>query len=138
MSPVTEERLFVALERLPGALESDRPPSVEVRAGPAFDPAACTVRIDAVTQLCVDGSSLGKLLGLSESTIGRLDDVGRIPSGIKLGRSKRWFLEEIHEWLRAGAPPRKQWLSIREEILRSGVAAPRLREGGLSPTKRRQ
>ena len=46
---------------------------------------------------------------VSERTVRRLDDAGAIPRAIELGECKRWPIEEIREWLRAGAPRREVW-----------------------------
>ena len=63
--------------------------------------------------LVVDAAGLGEILLLSERTIYRLHDSGRIPAAIKLGSASRWYIPTIEEWLRAGAPPRRQWEARR-------------------------
>lgn len=65
--------------------------------------------------LCVDATGLGVLLGVSERAVRRLDDGGRIPAAIQLGALKRWHVEEIQSWLRAGAPVRRVWAATRED-----------------------
>ena len=63
--------------------------------------------------LVVDAAGLGEILLLSERTVYRLHDAGRIPAAIKLGSATRWHIPTIEEWLRAGAPHRRQWEARR-------------------------
>jgi excisionase family DNA binding protein len=76
--------------------------------------------------LCLDRAALARLLKVSLRKLYRLDDAGKLPAGIVIGSSKRWLVEDVQEWLRAGAPPRNTWKNLR-----SAVAAPRPREAGL-------
>jgi predicted DNA-binding transcriptional regulator AlpA len=73
--------------------------------------------------LFVDRAGLGRMLRLSRRELYRLEDAGRIPAAIVFGTCKRWPIEEIETWVRAGCPPRKSW-----QNLRSAVAAPRQHE----------
>jgi predicted DNA-binding transcriptional regulator AlpA len=66
-----------------------------------------------LTPLCVDADGLAILLGISPRSVYRLNDAGRIPAPIDLGSSRRWFVEEILAWLRAGSPRRRQWVAMR-------------------------
>jgi len=77
--------------------------------------------------LCVDGAGLAVLLNVSPKSIRRLNDSGKLPASIKLGRLRRWFRPEVEEWLRAGAPPRREWAALwkTRQNLRSQLAAPR-------------
>ena len=75
--------------------------------------------------LVVDRAGLGRMLRLSRRELYRLEDAGRIPAPIQFGTCKRWPIEEIEIWVRAGCPRRREW-----ENLRSAVAAPRLGEAG--------
>ncbi len=73
--------------------------------------------------LLVDRAGLARMLGVSLRQVYRLDDAGRLPAALALGTCKRWSIEEVGCWVRAGAPPRRAW-----QNLRSAVAAPRERE----------
>jgi len=76
--------------------------------------------------LCIDRAGLAKLLDVSVRQLYRLDDAGKIPAPIALGSScKRWSIEEVQEWIRAGGPPRREW-----QNLKSALAAPRTGEAG--------
>lgn len=72
--------------------------------------------------LCIDGPELARRLSISERHLRRLDDQGALPQAINFGECKRWFVAEIEAWLRAGAPPRREWSQMRETAL-AGVRA---------------
>jgi hypothetical protein len=69
---------------------------------------------DRVLPLCVDREGLALMLLVSPRTIRRMDDSGKLPEPLMLLGCKRWYVEEIHAWLRAGAPPRKQWNTMQD------------------------
>ncbi len=52
---------------------------------------------------------LARLLKRSVVTLGRDHVSGRIPRGLKIGRSLRWDASEIAEWIAARCPPRPVW-----------------------------
>jgi predicted DNA-binding transcriptional regulator AlpA len=54
--------------------------------------------------LLVDIKGLSKLLQRSVASLHRDEAEGRLPAGIKIGRSKRWRVAEIKAWVEAGAP----------------------------------
>lgn len=94
---------------------------------PALAPAATgPADVSAPPALCVDRAGLARMLGVSVRQVYRLDDAGRLPAPLALGTCKRWSIEEVHAWLRAGAPPRRAW-----QNLRSVASAPREREAGV-------
>ena len=76
--------------------------------------------------LCVDRAGLARMLGVSLRQVYRLDDAGRLPPALALSTCKRWAIEEVEAWVRAGAPPRRVW-----QNLRSVASAPLTREAGL-------
>lgn len=59
--------------------------------------------------LVVDAIKAAELCGVSRSTWCELVRSGRAPTGVKLGRCRRWILAELMAWLGAGAPPRHRW-----------------------------
>jgi predicted DNA-binding transcriptional regulator AlpA len=67
----------------------------------------------AVSTCLIGIDDLSVLLGRSVPSLQRDDRAGRIPRGIKLGRSKRWRLDEIHLWIAAGCPSRSEWEARR-------------------------
>lgn len=59
--------------------------------------------------LAVNVRQLAKMLGVSPRHVERLDEAGKLPSPIRLGRSKRWPLDGsagIRAWIAAGCPSR--------------------------------
>ena len=64
---------------------------------------------DAPSPLCVDARGLATPLDVSARTVLRLDEEGKLPKAVKVGASKPWLAQEIESWLKAGAPPRRQW-----------------------------
>lgn len=61
----------------------------------------------------VDFEGLAELLDVSERSVRRLDATGTLPSPLKIGNRKRWLVEDIHTWLKAGAPGRGKWAAKR-------------------------
>ena len=57
----------------------------------------------------VDYKGLAELLDISERSVRRLDTTGALPGPLQIGRRKRWLVEDIHAWLKAGAPARGKW-----------------------------
>lgn len=69
------------------------------------------------------GPSLGLLLSKSElarelrasvKTIDRLDNAGRLPRAVRIGRAKRWARQTIVEWIAAGCPDREDFERFRK------------------------
>lgn len=61
------------------------------------------------TALCIDARGVAVLLGISLRTVQRMNDAGKLPEPVAFGALKRWRIEELEAWLRAGCPPRKSW-----------------------------
>ncbi|NLE38407.1 MAG: helix-turn-helix domain-containing protein [Pirellulaceae bacterium] len=57
--------------------------------------------------------SLAAYLDTSTKTIRRMDQAGRLPSPIRIGRGLRWRRDEIDAWLAAGCPARDEWRGQR-------------------------
>lgn len=65
--------------------------------------------------LMIDVRGVAALLGVSARHVQGLDYSGRLgPMPVKLGRSARWSIEEVREWVRAGCPTRPKWLARKE------------------------
>ena len=64
---------------------------------------------DDMKHLLLDAGEVAALLGVGRSTLYRLDDVGGIPRGVRLGRMRRWSREELRAWIAADCPPRHRW-----------------------------
>ena len=76
----------------------------------------------AVEPLAVGAQQLGKPLSLSKRTIHRPDSSGHFPRAVRMGRAKRWLVDEIQEWLRAGAPSREDWERMKRSKEKSDDA----------------
>ncbi len=63
--------------------------------------------------LVVDAKALAQMLGKSLRTIRKLDSSGILPAPIRIGGSVVWAIEEIRDWIAAGAPARKNWNALR-------------------------
>jgi excisionase family DNA binding protein len=63
--------------------------------------------------LTLSASESAKLLGISRAHFYRLHAAGQVPRPVRLGRAVRWVRQEIEEWLRAGAPPRVKWETMK-------------------------
>jgi hypothetical protein len=59
-------------------------------------------------------------IGVSISKFRELDANGLIPSPARIGDGNcpRWSRMELGAWLRAGAPSRLRWSSMRDSVLR--------------------
>jgi predicted DNA-binding transcriptional regulator AlpA len=56
---------------------------------------------------------LGAKLNLSKRQIFRLNSCGKLPAPIRIGGAVRWAESTIAAWLKAGAPDRKTWETIK-------------------------
>lgn len=66
-------------------------------------------------RLVLAAPEVAELLGISERHLWSLHAAGRIPRPVALGRSRRWVIDEIREWLTAGSPARDKWEASRKE-----------------------
>jgi len=69
-----------------------------------------------IDPLAVDAGQLGYLLGVSKSTIERMNVSGKLPKPVHFGKCCRWPVETIREWLQMGAPDRTQFEISRKEL----------------------
>ena len=63
--------------------------------------------------LVVDARRLAKLLDAGVRTVRTWDAAGKLPTPIRLGGKVVWRLDEIRDWLAAGAPRRDEWQARR-------------------------
>lgn len=64
--------------------------------------------------LAVTDQEVAKLLQISQRHLWNLDRDGKIgPRPIRLGKSRRWPLDEVRDWLNAGCPDRATWEAKR-------------------------
>ena len=67
----------------------------------------------APTPLVADARRLAVLMQCGIRTIRTWDAGGKIPAPIRVGGRVVWRLDEIRDWLNAGAPDRTTWAAIR-------------------------
>ena len=63
--------------------------------------------------LVVDARRLAKFLCAGLRTIRSWDAAGKLPAPIHIGGKVVWRLDEIRDWLAAGAPRRAEWQARR-------------------------
>ena len=63
--------------------------------------------------LAFSAQQLADRLGVSLRHCRRLDSAGKLPKPVRLGRSVRWPVAEIENWMDAGAPDRQRWQTMR-------------------------
>jgi len=78
-------------------------------------------RTRAVPVLLTDARGAAAALCVSRSVFYSLDAQGAVPAALSLGlgarRRRLWSVSELHEWVRAGAPPRHEWARLRKAAL---------------------
>ena len=68
------------------------------------------------TPIAIGAKRLSTMLGVSLRHIRRMDAAGKLPRPVAIGRTKRWLVAEIGEWLGAGAPDRAAWEQSKNQI----------------------
>lgn len=66
-----------------------------------------------VAQMLLTYRQTAEFLGISENHLIRLNNAGKIPAPIRMGRSIRFSQQELQDWIAAGGPPRVEWDKIR-------------------------
>jgi hypothetical protein len=74
-----------------------------------------------VPVLLTDVRGAAAALCVSRSVFYSLDAQGAVPEALSLGlgarRRRLWSVPELTAWVRAGAPPRHEWVRMRREVL---------------------
>ena len=63
--------------------------------------------------LVADARGLSKLLTVGLRTVRTWDAAGKLPTPVRIGGRVVWPLDEIRDWLAAGAPDRETWTAAR-------------------------
>lgn len=66
--------------------------------------------------LVADAAALAKLLDCGLRTVHTLNTSGKLPVPIRIGGRVVWRVDEIRDWLAAGAPPREEWEARRAAL----------------------
>ncbi|MGO9597026.1 MAG: helix-turn-helix transcriptional regulator [Isosphaeraceae bacterium] len=56
------------------------------------------------TKTLLNAEEVAAMLGVSERTLWRLLSAGRVPKPVRFGRSTRWRLADVEEWINRGCP----------------------------------
>jgi len=91
------------------------PPSEELA---LLERIAAAVEVAAAEGLAAVDAA--RVCGVSRAKFLSLDSAGGTPARVELGdgRCPRWLRSELIAWLRAGAPPRRDWARLRDAALR--------------------
>jgi prophage regulatory protein len=71
-----------------------------------------------LSPLVVDARRLARLLCCGIRTVRTWDAAGKLPSPIRIGGRVVWRVDELRQWLAAGAPHRDEW-DIRKSLTRN-------------------
>ena len=77
------------------------------------DQAAASHHRPEVCPFAVDASELAKLMSLGLRTIRSMDAAGKLPKAFRCGARKLWSVDEIRAWIKAGAPERATWETLK-------------------------
>ena len=72
------------------------------------------------TSLLISARAAAEVCGTSLRTWRSWDAAGAIPRSVRIGRSRRWRVEELRAWIDAGCPNRRAWESRLGPPSRSG------------------
>ncbi len=71
---------------------------------------------NSITPVLLNYTEAAKLLRVSEQHLLRLNEAGKIPAPLRLGKSVRWSKKELEDWVDAGGPGREEWERIKGEV----------------------
>jgi excisionase family DNA binding protein len=54
--------------------------------------------------ILINAEQVSQILNISERTLWRLVSGGKLPQPVRIGRSARWRVQDIHEWIESGCP----------------------------------
>ena len=74
-----------------------------------------------IEPLLVDAAKVGTLLGVPTWRVWRLVPYGKLPHGVRIGRSRRWRMSQLRAWMEAGQPRAWDWDKVKGE---RGFAGP--------------
>jgi predicted DNA-binding transcriptional regulator AlpA len=89
-------------------------PTANGAASRPAEPAAKPLAPAAVAPLLADARGLVRLLAVGLRTVRQLDAAGKLPRPIKLGSRTLWNIQEIQDWIEAGAPDRATWEAFKK------------------------
>jgi excisionase family DNA binding protein len=54
--------------------------------------------------ILINAEQVSQILNISERTLWRLVSGGKLPQPVRIGRSARWRVQDIHDWIESGCP----------------------------------
>lgn len=63
--------------------------------------------------LLITDKEVAKLLGISSRHVWSLNSTNQLPEPVTLGRTTRWSLQELRDWVYEGCPSRLVWLNLK-------------------------
>ena len=54
------------------------------------------------TPLLINAEEVARMMDVSERTLWRLVSAGKVPTPVRIGRSTRWRLAEVRQWIEGG------------------------------------
>ena len=54
--------------------------------------------------MLISAADLACLMNVSERTLWRLLSAGKVPQPVRIGRSTRWRMAEVRDWIDRGCP----------------------------------
>lgn len=84
-------------------------------------------RLLVVAEPILVGAELaGRLCGVSGRTWTRMAASGEIPRPLRLGRLRRWSVDELRAWVAASCPSRERWQAMNKSALEPCQAGGRI------------
>ena len=59
---------------------------------------------DQPVTLLINAEQVANILNISERTLWRLVSGGKVPQPVRIGRSARWRVQDIYDWIESGCP----------------------------------
>ena len=75
-----------------------------------------TERLPVDPAALLTAGGVAKYLKISIRQVRKLDAEGLVPKPVRVGKSVRWRLSEIGEWIKANCPDRKTWEKRLESV----------------------
>lgn len=79
------------------------------RNSPEYSDAICVSE-----EMLIGAKAAAKMCGVSLSTWRKLNSMGKIPEGIRLGRRLLWNRLELERWVDAHCPSREEWRALEK------------------------
>ena len=82
----------------------------------ATRPATVPTVVLLLDAVLVGDNAAGRICGVSGRTWRRMTAAGETPSPVRLGRLRRWSVEELRAWAASGCPSRERWQAMKSAL----------------------